>query len=168
MGGNFLGIDWGKSKIGIAFADTETRMAFAVCAIGNDKTLLARLSELFSEREIGTVVIGIPARNAMRSQVDHASEQDYSNEAFDGDVSHSNAGGPSHVNRQDAVYGGEILGEAIRKEFPSIRIEFQDEMFTTKMASANLCEHGIRNIARFDDQEAARIILQEWLDSRNT
>ncbi len=130
MGDNYLGIDWGVSYVGIAFAEAETRMAFAVCAIKNDKTLLARLGELFSEREIGTVVIGIP----------------------------------SHANRRDAVYGGEILAEAIRKEFPAIRIEFQDEMFTTKMATANLREHGIRNISRFDDQEAARIILQEWLD----
>lgn len=134
FGNNFLGIDWGASYVGIAFSNAETRMAFAVCSIKNDKTLLATLGELFSEREIGTAVIGIP----------------------------------SHVNRRDAVYGGEILAEAIRKEFPSVRIEFQDEMFTTKMASANLREHGIRNISRFDDQEAARIILQEWLDSRNT
>ncbi|HWQ60296.1 MAG TPA: RuvX/YqgF family protein [Candidatus Fimivivens sp.] len=134
FGGNYLGIDWGEAKVGISFADAETRMAFAVSALKNDATLLSKLGGLFSEREIGTVVIGIP----------------------------------SHVNRRDAVYGGEILAEAIREEFPSVRIEFQDEMFTTKMASANLREHGIRNIARFDDQEAARIILQEWLDSRNT
>jgi len=130
MGENFLGIDWGTAKIGIAFADAETRMAFSVCVLKNDKTLLSRLGELFSEREIGTVVIGIA----------------------------------SHVNYRDAVSGGEKLGSEIVRKRPSIRVKYQDEMFTTKMASANLREHGIRDIARFDDQESARIILQEWLD----
>ncbi len=132
FGENFLGLDWGASYVGVSFADAETRMAFAVCALKNDKTLSARLGELFREKEAGTVVIGRA----------------------------------SHVNRPDMVPGGEKLGDAIRKAYPSIRIEYQEEMFTTKMASANLREHGIRNIARFDDQESARIILQEWLDNR--
>ncbi|MEI6650234.1 MAG: Holliday junction resolvase RuvX [Candidatus Moraniibacteriota bacterium] len=130
MDKNFLGLDWGAAKIGVAFADAETRMAFSVCVLKNDSTLFSRLEELFSEREIGTVVIGIA----------------------------------SHVNRQEVVSGGKKLGEAILKNYPSVRVEYQDEMFTTKMASANLREHGIRNLARFDDQESARIILQEWLD----
>lgn len=45
-----------------------------------------------------------------------------------------------------------------------ITVEFFDEMFTTKMAHENLKMHGGRNLAQFDDQEAARIILQGWLD----
>jgi putative holliday junction resolvase len=133
MGNNYLGLDWGAAKIGIAFADAETRMAFSVCVLKNDKTLFSRLEELFSEREIGTVVIGIA----------------------------------SHVNRKETVSGGEKLGSEMKKIFPSVRVEYQDEMFTTKMASANLREHGIRDIARFDDQESARIILQEWLDKEH-
>ncbi len=71
---------------------------------------------------------------------------------------------PSHVNRREAIYEGERFGDALKKRFPSIVVVYQDEMFTTKMAEANLREHGIRNISRFDDQEAARIILQEWMD----
>ncbi|MEI7750351.1 MAG: Holliday junction resolvase RuvX [Candidatus Moraniibacteriota bacterium] len=130
FGKNYLGIDWGMSKVGIAFADAETRMAFSVCVLKNDKTLFFRLEELFSEREIGTVVIGIPG----------------------------------HTSRSGEVYEGEKFGEVITRKHPSIHVGYQDEMFTTKMASANLRERGIRNIARFDDQEAARIILQEWLD----
>lgn len=165
MGENYLGIDWGESKIGIAFADAETRMAFAVCAVKNDVTLLAKLGKLFSERKIGTVVIGAPVRNAMRSQADTETDVEGSDDEPGNHVLRSVTGGSSHVNRKNTVYGGEVLGDAIRKEFPSVRIEYQDEMFTTKMASANLREHGIRNISRFDDQEAARIILQEWLDS---
>ncbi len=134
MGNNYLGLDWGSSKVGIAFADEETRMAFSVGVLKNDSKLLSLLWELFSEREIGTVVIGVA----------------------------------SHTHLQDVISGGEKLGSEIGEKYPSVRVEYQDEMFTTKMASANLREHGIKNLARFDDQESARIILQEWLDSRNT
>ena len=48
-------------------------------------------------------------------------------------------------------------------KFP-IRIEYQNEMFTTKMAQANLIERGVKHVSLHDDEEAARIILQEWLD----
>lgn len=130
FGSNYLGIDWGASDVGVAFADAETRIAFSLFTLKNDRTLLSRLGTLFSEREIGTVVIGIP----------------------------------SHVNRKEAVYEGERFGDTLKKMFPTIRIAYQDEMFTTKMAEANLRERGIKRISRFDDQEAARIILQEWLD----
>lgn len=130
FGNNYLGIDWGASDVGVAFSDAETRIAFSLTTLRNDKRLLEHLSELFSEHGIGTVVIGIP----------------------------------SHVNRKEAVYEGERLGDALRERFPVV-IAYQDEMFTTKMAEANLRERGIRRISRFDDQEAARIILQEWLDA---
>ncbi|NTW14878.1 MAG: pre-16S rRNA-processing nuclease YqgF [Candidatus Moranbacteria bacterium] len=130
FGDNFLGIDWGASDVGVSFADAETRIAFSLTTLRNDRTLLSRLGGLFSERGIGTVVIGIP----------------------------------SYVNRKESVYEGERFGEAVLNAFPGIGIAYQDEMFTTKMAEANLRERGIKRISRFDDQEAARIILQEWLD----
>lgn len=127
--GNYLGIDWGASDVGVAFADAETRMAFPVATITNDKTLLDRLGGLIAERGVGTVVIGIP----------------------------------SYINRSEVEYEGERIGKAIEDLF-GIRVAYQNEMFTTKMAEENLRERGIKKISRFDDQEAARIILQEWLD----
>lgn len=130
FGENFLGLDWGASDVGVSFSDAETRIAFSLTTLRNDATLLERLGTLCAEREVGTVVIGIP----------------------------------SHVNRVEAVYEGERLGTALKETFPNLRIAYQDEMFTTKLAEANLKERGIRRISRFDDQEAARIILQEWLD----
>lgn len=132
MGDNYLGIDWGASDVGVAFAEAETGIAFALLALRNDERLLSNLGELFSEHAVGTVVIGIP----------------------------------SHVNREESVYEGEVLGDAIRKRFP-VEVAYQDEMFTTKMAQENLKKRGIRRISRFDDQEAARIILQEWLDGKH-
>lgn len=57
------------------------------------------------------------------------------------------------------------FGEKLEKEL-KIPVEFADEMFTTKMAQENIKMRGRKNITRFDDQEAARIILQGWLDSK--
>ncbi|MBP9751522.1 MAG: pre-16S rRNA-processing nuclease YqgF [Candidatus Moranbacteria bacterium] len=126
---NYLGIDWGASKVGVAFADSETRMAFPFSTLSNDRNLSYTLKDIIDSKDVGIVVIGIP----------------------------------SHVNREDVLYGGEKLAAALEKLVP-IRIAFQNEMFTTKMAKENLKERGVRHIARYDDAEAARIILQEWLD----
>lgn len=71
---------------------------------------------------------------------------------------------PSHVNRVAVEYEGEKLGKLLAAFLPELRIAYQDEMFTTKMAQHNLIERGMKNVSKHDDEEAARIILQEWLD----
>jgi len=48
----------------------------------------------------------------------------------------------------------------------NIPIEYQDEIFSTQMAERNLKEKGAKGIKKYDDQEAARIILQSWLDKK--
>lgn len=70
---------------------------------------------------------------------------------------------PSYINREEIEYDGERLGKLL-EEALDVQVEYQNEMFTTKMAQANLIEKGVKGIKKFDDQEAARIILQEWLD----
>ncbi len=55
------------------------------------------------------------------------------------------------------------FGKQLEKRL-GIQVEFADEMFSTKMAHENLKLRGGKNIAKLDDQEAARIILQSWLD----
>lgn len=125
----YLGVDWGASSVGVSFADAETRIAFTLATLKNDETLLDRLGAFIEEKEVGTVVIGVP----------------------------------SHVNRPDSSNEARRFGETVKKSF-SVRVAFQNEMFTTKMAEANLKERGLRHIARFDDAESAKIILQEWLD----
>lgn len=70
---------------------------------------------------------------------------------------------PSHVNRETVEYPGERLGKELRRRF-SVEIAYQNEMFTTKMAQQNLIERGVKDVGKHDDVEAARIILQEWLE----
>lgn len=126
---SFLGIDWGEKKVGIAIADSETRMAFALATLPNDARLLDALGEIVEARLVREVVIGIP----------------------------------SHVNREQVEYGGEKLGKLIASRF-HLPVHYENEMFTTKMARAELIARGVRgHLDAQDDREAARIILESFL-----
>lgn len=127
----FMGIDWGKSDVGIALADGETRIAYAYSTIENDKNLLDKLEHIIAEKGVKKVIIGIP----------------------------------SQINREDVEYVGERLGEVLEQNF-GVTVEYQNEMFTTMMAQRELLDRGVRGVERYDDQEAARIILQDFLDRK--
>lgn len=126
---SFLGVDFGKSKIGLAIADGETRMAFAFDTLKNDKDFLNKLKEIIERENVAIIVIGMTKH-----------EKD-------------------EQSAQEKIQFAKLLETEI-----GVEIVFHDEMFTTKMAHANIKMRGGRNIAKTDDQEAARIILQEWLD----
>jgi putative transcription antitermination factor YqgF len=127
---HYLGIDFGAADIGLALADTETRMAFAYGKYKNDKDILQKIANLTEEKNIKKIIIGIP----------------------------------KYINKENIEYAGEKLGRTLGKKL-GIGVEYQNEMFTTKMAQANLIEKGEKGVKKHDDEEAARIILQEWLDN---
>lgn len=54
----YLGIDWGLQKIGIAFADGESRMAFAHGTVTNDKEAFQNIIALADEYACATFVVG--------------------------------------------------------------------------------------------------------------
>jgi len=56
-------------------------------------------------------------------------------------------------------YEGFAFGKLLEKEL-NIKVEYQNEMFTTRMAEDNLIEKGAKNIKNLDDKEAARIICR--------
>jgi putative Holliday junction resolvase len=127
----FVGLDWGKSKIGIALADDETRMAFAHSILRNDATFLPSLGVILREHAVETLVIGMPTNYVYGNQVgDEARE----------------------------------FGKRIGDRF-LVKVMFFQEMFTTKMAQSNLLQSG--KSKHKDDQEAARLILQGWLDNNH-
>ena len=72
-------------------------------------------------------------------------------------------GVPSRINREEVEYDGEKLGEYLRS-VEGIPIEYHNEMFSTKIARQNLKERGEKGLDRLDDREAARIILDSWLN----
>jgi putative Holliday junction resolvase len=127
-----LGIDFGEAKIGLAVADSETKMAFARGALANDGNFLEKLAEIVSEENVEMIIVGI---------VSHAKDP----KSFD---------------------AKKKFGKLIEKEI-KVKIAYQDEMFTTKMAQANLIAKGMKNVGKIDDAESARIILQSWLDENS-
>jgi RNase H-fold protein (predicted Holliday junction resolvase) len=151
---NYLGIDYGSSKVGIALGHAETGVALAYSTLKNDEFFLPNLKNIIELEGIGTVIIGIPARNTLPASSVKRSFSGW----------RSNVGGPSHVNREEVEYDGEKLGKLILEKLPNIHIAYQDEMFTTKMAQANLIERGEKHVGKHDDAEAARIILQSYMD----
>lgn len=127
---NYLGLDWGKAKIGVALAHEETRLALAYGVFPNDSKLLDALEALFEQEEIGTVVIGV-----------------HESDTYQGE------------------HEGEKLGKKMAERF-GVRVEYQDEMFTSKMAQQNLISKGYTDVSAHDDAEAASILLQSWLDKK--
>jgi len=131
---HYLGVDFGKAKIGLAVADSETRIAFSYGVLKNDKKIFEKLAGIIEKEGIEKIVI---------SEGQHPSV-------------------PSgHLPSSEGRRFGELLGEKL-----DIPIEYQNELYSTQEAERNLKEKGAKKIKRFDDQEAARIILQSWLDKK--
>lgn len=127
---HYLGIDFGRSNVGLALADSETKIAFTHKTLKNDKDLLQNIAEIIAKENVKKVIIGIP----------------------------------SYINKETIEHEAKKLGKLIEKTV-KVKVFYQNEMFTTKMAQANLIEKGVKGIKKHDDEEAARIILQEWLDN---
>lgn len=136
---NYLGIDWGEAKIGLALAFDETRLALPLRIIPNDHSLLPTLLRLIEEEGVGTVIIGLPSFPP--HQTAHSIQGEASRE---------------HPARR--------LGERLGRE-ANVAVKFVDEIFTTKIAREKLREVG--RGARDDDAEAAKVLLEEWLDTKH-
>lgn len=65
---NYLGIDWGRAKVGVALAHAETHLAMAYGVLKNDEKLLENMGVLIEKEEIGTVVIGVHQRGVYEGE----------------------------------------------------------------------------------------------------
>lgn len=74
---------------------------------------------------------------------------------------------PKYLHRSGELSVGEKLGQSLTERF-GVTVAYQNEMFTTKMAQDNLIEQGIKGASKNNDEEAARLILQEWLDRQGS
>ncbi|MDD2213226.1 MAG: Holliday junction resolvase RuvX [Oscillospiraceae bacterium] len=138
--GRILGIDYGRSRIGVAVSDPLGITARGLETVrwnGRDQAAaVRRISELAREQQICAVVIGLPRRT-------------------DG-----KAGESAEAARAFADSLTESLG---------LEPVFWDERYTTVMAQRTLLEVGYRKNKRdVIDQVAAEIILQEYLDKQRT
>lgn len=57
---NFLSLDWGKAKIGVALAHAETRIAVPYGIWPVDENLWSILEEVIRMEDVGTVILGDP------------------------------------------------------------------------------------------------------------
>ncbi len=136
---NILGVDYGESKVGLAIADNETRIAFAYATLTNDKNIIRKIAKIAEKENIKKIIIGNPESRGFTSTIT--------------------------VEVKPRL---DKFCKLLKKELGA-PIEFQSEIYSTKLAERKLKEKGARGIKKYDDQEAARIILQSWLDrSRGT
>lgn len=59
---NYLGIDWGKAKIGLAMGNDEAKLASPIMTLSfqNQTEILKKLNELINEENIKGLVVGRP------------------------------------------------------------------------------------------------------------
>lgn len=59
---NYLGLDWGKRKIGLALADSEVKIACPILTLSFHglQEIVSKLKELIEKEKIDVIVIGEP------------------------------------------------------------------------------------------------------------
>ncbi|MBM3255857.1 MAG: Holliday junction resolvase RuvX [Candidatus Moranbacteria bacterium] len=122
---NYLGIDFGTKKIGLALAPRGA-LALKFLVIPNDKDLFFKLSQIVEEHAINFVVVGKPLNMD---------------------------GAESKLGSEVENFVGKL------EEIIPTPIVTYDERFSTGEAKRNLPKENL------EDAEAARIILQGYLDN---
>ena len=134
---NYLGLDYGEHRVGIAFADSELRMAFSRETIDQKTTnLFVRLDELVKINKIDAFVVGMPYHPDGR-----ADGKNVVVEKFVEDLKLRFPNIP--VYTQDESYS-------------SVQAQERTAHFSKKKKQKNKA---------VIDQLAAAIILQRWLDN---
>ena len=134
----FMGIDYGRSRTGIAVSDPLGIFASALDTV--DSTKLIDYLKNYAEKErILHFVVGYPVN-------------------LDGRPSEAQADVDKMLQR-------------LRKAFPEIPVDLEDERFTSVLAHQVMIDGGMKASDRRNkksvDKISAAIILQGWLDRRN-
>ena len=68
---NFLGLDWGISKIGVAIGSDETMTAvpFEIIRFENVSDAIFRIKVIAAENNIGALVIGVPTKTKLPTKM---------------------------------------------------------------------------------------------------
>lgn len=134
---NYLGVDWGEKRIGLALADSETKIATPFKVVGNLQEVMAEIKK----EKIDVIVVGKPLPI-------------FNFSARGG----SAPGGQFPISKQ--------FGEFIKllKKKINIPVEMADERLSSKAADAL---SGTKKTKAPRDAVAAMLILQGHLDKLN-
>ena len=133
----YLGIDFGKKRIGVAYCDESETFCFGLPTIerrsSQAKEAVEAVLEYFKQYQADAIVMGLPVN-------------------MDGSIGFMG----------EAIYD---FAEALRENSPDLTIFLMDERLTSKIAEQRIRASGkspSRNKGLID-QEAARQILEDFL-----
>lgn len=134
-----LAIDYGTKRIGLAISDEMRMLARPIGIINQSPGAVNELLALVVKESVGLVLLGLPL---------------------------SLSGEDSDMTRQVRSFGNKLF---TLLDENSVEHSFHDERLTSYVAAENLRERGLSKAKRQQryryDEEAARIILQEYLDA---
>lgn len=134
-----LAIDYGAKRTGLAVTDPLQIVPGGLCTVLT-KDLLHFLGEYVKKEPVERFVVGLPKQtNGMDS---------------------------------DNLPRVKAFVKSLQKKMPDIPVEMCDERFTSVMAHRTMLEAGLKKKDRQNkalvDEISATIILQSWMESRNS
>jgi putative holliday junction resolvase len=139
MIGRALGIDYGSRRVGLALSDPLRILASGAGVLQNTPALVPSLARLVTEQEVVQIVVGMP---------------------------YAPDGGAGKKGKEVEEFIGRLRAAT------TVPIDTWDESFTTVEASAAIRRGGMKKKKRQQkgvlDEMAARLLLQEYLDSQKT
>lgn len=135
----YLGIDWGMNRLGLAIADSELGIATVLEDVPTSESI-NKIRELKKEYIFDKFIFGGLALESKfyEKKIENISSGD-------------------DIRNIKNKYLKELKGL-------EIDVVIAEEMLSTKMAQRNLLESGKKRVSKKDNGEAAKIILQGWLD----
>jgi len=135
-----LAIDYGTKRIGLAISDELRMLARPIGFLENTNRLQKEILALIQKEQVGCVIVGLPK---------------------------TLAGNDSLFTTHVRAFADTLFTKLDAK---NIEHYFHDERLTSVMAQTNIAEQGWSKSKREEkyrhDEEAARIILQEFLDGK--
>ena len=135
-----LAIDFGSKRVGLAISDELRMLARPFNFLENTNRLHKEILALIEHEHIGCVIVGLPR---------------------------TLSGTDSEFTTTVREFAAKLFAKLDAK---NIEHHLYDERLTSVMAQANIAEFGWSKSKREEkfrkDEEAARIILQEWLDGQ--
>ena len=136
--GRVMAVDYGTKRIGIAMSDEMQMLASARGIVENGRPAIDEIVRRAVESKVVMVIVGLP----------------------------------KSLKNEDSEMTTEVrtFGEALRQKLEAngIRFEWRDERLTSVMANANIAISGMGKKRKAQkslrDEEAARILLQNYLD----